>query len=75
MPWCEPCDRFYNPNSVTVEGHCPTCDSEITETEPSEAAATAREPVKVPWHFWLMVAGAGLYLGFRLLQLIASLFT
>ncbi len=23
MPWCEPCGRFYNPNTLTPEGRCP----------------------------------------------------
>jgi nitroreductase len=26
------------------------------------------EGVTAPWHFWLMVAGVGLYLGWRLIQ-------
>jgi len=26
------------------------------------------EGVRAPWHFWLMVAGVGLYLGWRLVQ-------
>lgn len=24
MPWCDPCGRFYSPNTLTPEGYCPS---------------------------------------------------
>lgn len=62
MPWCEPCGRFYNPNSVTTEGECPTCGAQV------EAPKPVVERNRVPWHFWLLVAAAGGYLVWRALQ-------
>jgi len=29
MPWCEPCERFFNPNSLTQAGACPSCGIEL----------------------------------------------
>ena len=61
MPWCEPCERFYNPNSLKVDGTCPACATKLAEPEP-------RGWRSVPWHFWLLLAALGLYLGWRLIQ-------
>ncbi len=58
MPWCEPCGRFYNPNTLRPDGTCP----ENHLVEPPKPRA------KVPWHFWLLVAGVTIYLGWRLVQ-------
>lgn len=58
MPWCEDCAKFWNPNSMAPDGSCPTCGRRI-----AEAPST-----KVPWHFWLLVGAAGLYLGWRAIQ-------
>lgn len=68
MPWCEPCDRFYNPNSLRPDGTCPTCGEQLAE--PEEAA----KATKVPWHFWVMVAAAGIYLSWRAIEGFGSLF-
>ena len=81
MPWCDPCERFFNPNSVRLDGSCPTCGTKLEEppagspgTEPPRASArTQREPPdtgwrSVPWHFWLLVAALAFYLGWRLVQ-------
>lgn len=59
MPWCTHCDRFWNPNSMAPDGTCPTCGERIAESPPD---------AKVPWHFWVLVAAAVIYLGWRLLQ-------
>ena len=61
MPWCEPCERFYNPNTVNRDGTCPTCGEQLGEPEEHGWKA-------VPWHFWLLLAALGLYLGWRLIQ-------
>lgn len=83
MPWCDPCDRFYNPNSVTSEGTCPTCGLALDASEVASAAAVRESTAdkrptvaavgvdrttRVPWHFWLMVGALALYLGWRLIQ-------
>ena len=65
MPWCETCDRFYNPNSLASDGTCTTCGQFIAEP-PKEG----EEDTKVPWHFWVLVAALVLYLGWRLVQTI-----
>lgn len=64
MPWCEGCDRFYNPNSVRTDGSCPSCGRQIGEPG---AVATAEVP-PAPWHFKLLLVAVVLYLGWRLLQ-------
>ncbi len=25
MPWCDPCERFLNPNTLSEDGSCPAC--------------------------------------------------
>jgi len=65
MPWCDPCGRFYNPNTWRVDGTCPNCDTKLAE--PAERQ-------KVPWHFWLLLAGVAVYLGWRLIQLVLLVF-
>jgi hypothetical protein len=56
VPWCDDCAKFWNPNSMPADGTCPTCDAQLAK------------PAKVPWHFWLLVSAAGLYLGWRAVQ-------
>ena len=70
MPWCDPCERFWNPSSVTAEGACPTCGAAVEA--PSEMESTVRQ--KVPWHFWVALAAAAVYLGWRAIDGIALLF-
>ena len=63
MPWCEPCDRFYNPATLTTDGSCPAGH---------HVADPVVEPnLPVPWHFKLLLAFVVLYLGWRLVQLVA----
>lgn len=70
VPWCEPCERFWNPSSVTEMGECPTCGT-LVETA-SDVDSTARQ--RVPWHFWLAITAAGVYLAWRAIDGIALLF-
>jgi hypothetical protein len=58
MPWCEDCSKFWNPNTIPPDGTCPTCGRIIAEPPDT----------RVPWHFWLLVAGLVLYLGWRVIQ-------
>lgn len=68
MPWCEGCDKFYNPNSIAPDGTCVQCGTFIAEP-PADPDADS----KVPWHFWLLVVAIVVYLGWRLIQLVAWL--
>ena len=67
MPWCEPCGRFYNPNSVNVDGTCPECATQLAE--PMETGWVDHRQ-KAPWHFWLLLGALAIYLGWRMVQLI-----
>jgi hypothetical protein len=80
VPWCERCDRFLNPNTVLPDGTCPTCGRRVDpvaepqdDTDHDAQGDTGQddEGVRAPWHFWVMVGGVVLYLGWRLLQGIA----
>ena len=59
MPFCDDCNKFWNPNSLPPDGTCPTCGRFIAE---------APKPQKVPWHFWLLIAAGTIYLGWRAIQ-------
>ncbi len=95
MPWCQPCARFYSPNTMTERGDCPSCGSHLADPAdvgPSvelrgrrRARQAAGEldladlnadeaPARVPWHFWVLLAMAALYLGWRALQGILLVF-
>jgi hypothetical protein len=69
VPWCDTCDRFYNPNSVDPDGTCRTCGARLADPQPpATATATADADVGTPWHFKLMVAGVVAYLVWRAIQ-------
>ena len=67
MPWCEDCSRFYTPSTLSEDGVCPDGHqvADPAENEPDG---------KIPWHFWLLVVGVVVYLGWRLIQGIEWLF-
>lgn len=69
MPWCENCNRYLTPNTMSKHGHCPSCEGEVDTPEGHGEPAP-----KIPWHFWLMIIALTIYLGWRLVQLIALLF-
>ena len=64
MPFCETCDRFYNPNTLNADGTCPTCGRQVGEP----GAVTTAEATPTPWHFKVLVLAVVLYLGWRLVQ-------
>ena len=67
MPYCEPCDRFYNPNTLDQVGDCPHGHHVADPAEP--------EPLPpVPWHFKLMLGLLVAYLTWRFVQFLAVLF-
>jgi hypothetical protein len=66
VPWCDTCDRFYNPNSLQGDGTCPTCGRPVaTAEQPGEPAEVHSG---APWHFKVLVAVTAVYLGYRLFQ-------
>jgi hypothetical protein len=79
VPWCEPCGRFYTPSTLSSNGDCPAGHHVVdaagvaplpqSDAQGRDAtAAAAEEKVKVPWHFWVLVAAVVAYLGWRLIQ-------
>ncbi len=75
MPWCDGCSRFYTPSTLSAAGDCPEGHHVADPTEAAGAPATAdSEKVKAPWHFWVLVIAVVVYLGWRLIQLIAMAF-
>ena len=69
MPWCQDCDRFYNPNTLTEAGECPTCGRSLGDDAPAKPEKLRKfsdEPA--PWHFKVLVAVVSVYLGFRAVQ-------
>jgi hypothetical protein len=69
VPWCPDCDRFYNPNSLSATGECPTCGRALgddTAPAPEKLRKFSDEPA--PWHFKVLVGCVSVYLGWRLLQ-------
>lgn len=64
MPWCERCDRFYNPNSMAPDGTCMNCGEFIASPDDEKDV----EDSKVPWHFWILIVALVIYLGYRLVQ-------
>lgn len=72
MPWCDDCERFSNPNTLSEAGACPSCGKVIAEPREPHAAESAPEPKSglgsVPWHFWLLLSALVIYLGWRLVQ-------
>lgn len=67
MPWCDTCDRFYNPNSLRHDGTCPTCGRAVAPAAGDAQLADAAA-VGAPWHFKLLIAVTAVYLGYRLFQ-------
>lgn len=59
MPWCEDCDKFWNPNSLAPDGTCPSCGRQVGEPP---------EQHKVPWHFWVIIIAFSIYMGWRIIQ-------
>lgn len=81
MPWCDACDRFLSPSTVTVDGTCPSCGRVVDPGRARAAADTASEGrapnepeadddalPRIPWHLWLLLAALVVYLGYRALE-------
>ena len=60
-----------------ADGSCPKCGTKLDDCAQDvadDASAEAQEVTKIPWHFWVMVAATVLYLGWRVIQGLQSLF-
>ncbi len=74
MPWCESCERFYAPPTLSAGGDCPAGHHVVDPDGPStltQSTATPREEEpepKVPWHFWVLLVSAVVYLGWRAVE-------
>ena len=91
MAWCRSCERYLTPATLTSEGVCPSCGNEVQHpperpaarcrpvrrghlgSAPSSAAEAAAE--RIPWHFWLLLGAAAVYLAWRAVQGVALLLT
>jgi hypothetical protein len=80
MPWCEECDRFYTPSTLSTGGDCPeghhvadAPDAGGLAQSDAGDGESGEQKFRVPWHFWLLVAVLVVYLGYRLIQLISWL--
>lgn len=56
VPWCETCSQFQDKSVINRAGECPDCGTVI------------RKPIRVPWHFKILIAATIIYLGYRLYQ-------
>ncbi len=65
VPWCDTCDRFYNPNSLHPDGSCRTCGRLVAEPVATTEAEADRG---APWHFKALIAVTAVYLSYRLFQ-------
>lgn len=70
VPWCEGCDRFYNPSTLAPDGTCRECGRFIAspDDEPEDGTSS-----RAPWHFYVLVVAVVVYLGWRLIQGVDAL--
>ena len=69
MPWCEECAKYFTPNSVEIDGSCPTCGDTIQLPDDHDTSGAEVDSEATPWHFKLMVVMVVAYLGWRLVDL------
>ena len=74
MAWCEQCDRYLTPTSLSDQGHCPFCDGQVVPGEGDQPLPSGEPARKAPWHFKMIVLLTAAYLLWRLVQLIMWLF-
>jgi hypothetical protein len=72
VPWCETCERFYNPNTLEADGTCPSCGRPVAQPAPDGPVppppTDTVEGPGAPWHFKVLIAVTAVYLGYRLFQ-------
>lgn len=82
MPWCETCTQYLAPNALTEEGDCPKCGNQCEAAQKNGTAKNGTEKShapkarkrKIPWHLWVLIIVLGVYLTWRLIQLLLYLF-
>lgn len=68
VPFCEPCAKYWTPNSMNEDGTCPQC-GEVVEEPHTHVDDDADE--RTPWHFKLLVVTLVIYLGWRFVQIVS----
>lgn len=72
MPWCDSCSAYHAPTALK-EGACPTCGGPTQDGHDDLEQRTVG--ASAPWHFWLVVVLLGLYLVWRIINLVIWVFT
>jgi hypothetical protein len=78
MPYCDDCEKYWAPSSMSDDGTCPRCGANLDEPAIAAAHAAGSEPVedeKTPWHFKLMIVAVVGYLGYRFVEIGIKIFT
>ena len=84
MPWCEHCAKFWTPSSMNAgrllphlrpgAARAPRQRHRRRRREDVNVRELAGDDAKAPWHFKVLMALVALYLGWRLVQLVALAF-
>ena len=75
MPYCDDCDKYWTPNSMSEDGTCPRCGTDLETPVVADDDAVEGDDEGVPWHFKLMIAALVIYLGYRFVDIGISIFT
>ena len=81
MPFCHGCGAFFDVDKVPESKICPVCGKEIgarpdslTKTAEGASDGDHAAPTGIPWHFWLLLVAAVVYLAWRAIQGVGLLF-
>ncbi|NND75266.1 MAG: hypothetical protein HKN44_09695 [Ilumatobacter sp.] len=66
MPWCEPCAKYWTPNSTNDDGTCPRCGEQLYAPDDGSEYI---DDEQAPWHFKLMVVALIVYLVWRFIAI------
>ena len=76
MPWCGPCQWYFAPPALNADGTCPACGEAVDMADVAQGIAeegeAPEEDVRAPWHFWAVVVATVVYVGWRIVQLVAG---
>ena len=72
MPFCEPCAKYWTPNSMNEDGTCPQCGEVVEEPHAHDDTDGNAGDEKTPWHFKLLVVTLVAYLGWRFWQIVTG---
>ena len=68
MPWCDTCERFLSPPTVTPEGRCPSCGRPVDPGKAGSKPAGEEELPPIPLHMKVLGVALVVYLGYRFFQ-------